>query len=183
MLPPGREQRGRAWGVAGEEVWSSPSVQCGSPSGRGRPHPSPALPQSVLCSNVLPLYGRAPGSRSVPRVRAALGPVSSGDCTVPRGSPRPTDRRPGLDLRRRGPGPGFPRPYRFGSESLPQCCGPRTRTEGPPSSGSLADLTNTAHSRDLRCEAGRRPPRRDHSVERPERRARGLLGNTPRPLR
>lgn len=68
--------------------------------------------------------------------------------------------RSGLGLRRRGPSPGFPRPYRSGSGSLPQCCGPRTRTEDPPSSGSLADLSNTAHSRDLRSEAGRRRPQR-----------------------
>lgn len=42
--------------------------------------------------------------------------------------------RQGRVAHRRGPAAGLARPYRSGSGSPPQCCGPRTRTRAPPSS-------------------------------------------------
>lgn len=78
-------------------------------------------------------------------------------------------KRLGLGLSRRELDPGFSRSYRSGSGSPPQCCGPRTRTKGPPSSGSEANLATAAENRELCCETGQRPPP-DHGVERPERR-------------
>lgn len=89
--------------------------------------------------------------------------------------------RLGLGLRRRERDPGLSRPYRSGSGSPPQCCGPRTRTKGLPSSGNGANLATAADNRSLRSETGQRTPRR--GPRRGEARAtpRGLLGNTPRP--
>lgn len=169
--------RGRRGGL------SSPSVQSCSSSGRGRPHPSRALPPSVLCSNVLPLYGRAPGRLNGPRLRAALGPVSSGDFTVPRGWPRPTDRDRASACAAADRVPDSLALTVLGADRFPSAAVPEHGQRALHLQGAWpTSLTpHTAGISAPRPDGGHHGG--DHSVERPERRARVLLGNTPRPLR
>lgn len=79
------------------------------------------------------------------------------------------------------PSRGLARPYRSGSGSPPQCCGPRTRTEAPPSSRQgTPRASRTPRTAGVGSEA-----QRQRGVERAQAMPQGMLGTPlhlfPRP--
>lgn len=83
---------------------------------------------------------------------------------------------------------GLARPYRSGSGSPPPCCGPRTRTEAPPSSRQgTPRASRTPRTASVGSEAQRRPHQhqRQRGVDRPQAMPQGMLGTPlhlfPRP--